>query len=217
MDAEGPQTQRDRETLAMLIDGDAVGLERLLVDHGGLVRAYLSKHFHYVLRDWQLEEVMALAMIRVWESAPRLELDRSTLRAWFAAVAHNRAVTLVALQRGAEPTPLDDIAPAALGFAISRSDALRLQLVIDVERCLQELDNLARSVLLRDLDAGATLPAALHAQRLGRSVADIEAARSRGRHQLRRMLQELGYFADESVTRRPPTPDPDPNPTDPRA
>lgn len=197
MDSDRSQRAGDRETLQLLIDGDARGIARLLADHGGLVHAYVERCFRSHLRSWQIDEAVSLAMIRVWESAPRLELRGSTLRAWFAAIALNRAITLIWMQDGGDSVPVDGVDPAALGMWASRADARRLRLTIDVERALMTLPADQRAILSRDLDAGTTLPATVHAERLGVSTATIDALRSAGRRALRKQLQKLGHYVED--------------------
>ena len=197
-----PSSDRDRQTLQLLVAADPIGLQQLLVDHGGVVRLFLHRKFAGLLQDWQIEEALSLAAIRVWQSAPRIEPAKGSLRSWFAVIARNRALLLITPRPGERTVTLDDIDPALLGMATSSYDEHRLRLVHDVDRCISRLEPLQQAVLLADLNAGTTLPTGGLAERFDTSPTNVETARQRGRHELRKMLEILGHHADEGDGKR---------------
>lgn len=189
-------TERDQVTLDQLIQGHPDGLRRLLSDHGGVVRAYLVRKFADIFDHWEIDEAMSLAAIRVWQSAPRFDASLGRLRAWFAVIARNCAMKLLAQRNGERLVPIDCIDASRLGLATSFSEAERLRLIVDVHRCIDELPRLQRAVLLADLNAGAPLAAPVLAERFGTTIQSVWVSRSHGRRTLRAMLARLGYGPD---------------------
>lgn len=184
---------RDHVTLEQLIQGHPDGLRRLLSDHGGVVRAYLVRKFADIFDHWEIDEAMSLAAIRVWQSAPRFDASLGRLRAWFAVIARNCAMKLLAQRQGERLVPIDCIDASRLGLATSFSEAERLRLIVDVHRCIAKLPPLQRAVLLADLNAGEPQAAPVLAERFGTTIHSVWVARSHGRRTLRSALARLGY------------------------
>lgn len=189
--ADNPE--RDRETLELLVQGRQEGLQNLINDHAPYVRAYVKRKLGTLLDHWQIEETMSLASLRAWQSATRFDPTRGRLRAWFAVVARNCGLSLIAQQQGQPFVSIDGIDPTILGVASGKTEARRMQLVVDVHRAIGLLPQLQRSVLLADLNAGTTLPAPLLAERFRSTTQSIYVARHRGRRELRKHLERLGY------------------------
>jgi DNA-directed RNA polymerase specialized sigma24 family protein len=185
--------ERDRLTLSLLIEGTPEGLQRLITDHGPHVRAYLKRKLGGLLDPWQIEEAMGLAVQRAWQSSPRFEPTQGRLRAWFAVIARNCGLSLLAQQQGHPILPIEGIHPTILGIANGPSEARRMQMIVDVHRAITLLPEQQRNVLLADLNAGTTLPAAVLAERFQASIPEIHAARHCGQRTLRKQLEALGY------------------------
>jgi len=191
---------RDLLTLDLLVQGDQEGLQMLISDHGPHVRAYVKRKLGLLLDHWQIEETMSLAALRAWQSACRFDPSRGQLRAWFAIIARNCGLSLVAQHQDHPFVPIDGIDPTILGIASGRHEAKRMQLIVDVHRAIGLLPHLQRCVLLADLNAGTTLPALVLAERFRTTSRSIYMARSSGRLSLRRQLETLGY-GNESDSR----------------
>ena len=157
--------ERDRQTLDLLVQGHQEGLQNLIQDHGPYVRAYVKRKLGQLLDHWQIEETMSLASLRAWQSSSRFDPSRGRLRAWFAIVARNCGLSLIAQHQGQPFVSIDGVDPTVLGVASGRSEARRMQMVVDVHRAIGMLPQLQRSVLFADLNAGTTLPAPLLAER----------------------------------------------------
>ena len=185
--------EQDRRTLELLVQGDPEGLQALIIDHGPHVRAYLQRKLGQLLDHWQIEEAMSLAAQRAWLSAPRFDPSQGQLRAWYAVVARNCALSLIAQQQEIPFVPIDGMGPTILGIASGPSEAKRMQMIVDVHRGINMLPPLLRNVLLADLNAGTTLPAPVLAERLQTTIQSIYAARYRGQRELRKHLELLGY------------------------
>ncbi|MBI1310024.1 sigma-70 family RNA polymerase sigma factor [bacterium] len=101
-----------------LLDGDEAVLEILLREHGATVRAVLKQKFPGRLDHGDFEDVLAIALFRVWSRREQFDPDRGSLRAWFYRIAVN--VTKDVLRYGwqkarqlevrYEPRALSDVA-----------------------------------------------------------------------------------------------------------
>ena len=183
---------RDRETLRLLVAGDAIGLDRLLNDHGPHVQAHLRRKLGHLLDAWQIEDAMSLAAIRAWQSASRFDAELGRLRAWFAVIARNSALHVLAQRHDDLFVPLDDLEPGVIGIH-AEPEIDRARLIVDVQRMIDKLPPLQRLVLHADLSAGEPLPGSELARRFGSSQSSIYVARMRGRRELRERLERLGY------------------------
>tara|TARA_R110002094_G_scaffold178755_6_gene157790 strand:- start:650 stop:1306 length:657 start_codon:yes stop_codon:yes gene_type:complete len=195
--------ERDRQTLDLLVQGHQEGLQNLIQDHGPYVRAYVKRKLGQLLDHWQIEETMSLASLRAWQSSSRFDPSRGRLRAWFAIVARNCGLSLIAQHQGQPFVSIDGVDPTVLGVASGRSEARRMQMVVDVHRAIGMLPQLQRSVLLADLNAGTTLPAPLLAERFRSTAKSIYVARHRGRRDLRVHLERLGYGDRPGTSQQP--------------
>ncbi|MFN3242329.1 MAG: RNA polymerase sigma factor [Planctomycetota bacterium] len=194
---------RDLATLRLLKAGDAQGLARLIEDHGPHVQAHLRRKFHGTLDRWQIEDAVSLAAIRAWQSAHRFDPELGRLRAWFAVIARNCALSLVAQRRSERTVAIDDLDPAVFGYT-AVDEVERMRLVLDVHRAIETLPNLQRLVLLADLNAGEPLPGPELARRFGSALSSIYVARLRGRRRLRKLLHRMGYGPGRRRNDRPP-------------
>ncbi len=101
-----------------LRDGDEAVLEILLREHGATIRAVLRQKFPTGLDHGDFEDILAIALFRVWSRRDQFDPDRGSLRAWFYRIAAN--VTKDALRYGwqkarqlevrYEPAALSDVA-----------------------------------------------------------------------------------------------------------
>ncbi|MCB9878079.1 MAG: hypothetical protein H6835_10800 [Planctomycetes bacterium] len=194
--------ERDERTLQLLIAGDTAGIRQLLEDHGGVVLSFLRRKFHLVLGDWQLEQTLGMAALRLWQTATRIDRELGSLRAWFALMSRNCGLALLARQQGQTPVLLDCLSPSPLGIGTSMAELRHMQLVVDVHHVIAQLDELPRAVLTADLEAGDEVPAPLLASQCGVSSRDVIAARSTGRRILRRRLEELGHGDEQRLAAR---------------
>lgn len=101
-----------------LRDGDEAVLEILLREHGATIRAVLKQKFPGPLDHSDFEDILAVALFRVWSRRDQFDPDRGSLRAWFYRIAVN--VTKDVLRYGwqkarqleisYEPAALSDVA-----------------------------------------------------------------------------------------------------------
>lgn len=81
-----------------LIDGDEHVLEAILRTHGPPVRSLLRRKFLGPLSDTDFEDILAIALFRMWQHRTRYDASRATLRVWFFRIAEN--VTRDVLRHG---------------------------------------------------------------------------------------------------------------------
>ncbi len=74
-----------------LISGDESALEAVLRAHGPPVKALLRRKFFGPLTDTDFEDVLAVALYRMWQYRTRYDASRASLRVWFYRIAENVA------------------------------------------------------------------------------------------------------------------------------
>lgn len=81
-----------------LISGDEDALEAALRAYGPQVKALLRRKFFGPLTDTDFEDVLAVALYRMWQYRTRYDAKRASLRVWFFRIAEN--VTRDVLRHG---------------------------------------------------------------------------------------------------------------------
>lgn len=194
---------RDLETTRLLQRGDAEGLRRLLVDHGGKVLGLLRKEFTKVLDLQEIDDAVSQASVRAWRSSNRYDPERGTLGAWLYVIARNCARRMLeAKRRHVTLTLLDDLDSTASSIAAApeagerEPDVPRDRFLQDVKQCIDALPPQQRAVLLADLAAGGSAPTDLLAETLKTTRNSVYVSRNNGRKALRAAMKELGHTFD---------------------
>ena len=101
-----------------LISGDESALEAALRAHGPPVKALLRRKFFGPLSDTDFEDILAVALFRMWQYRSRYDASRATLRVWFFRIAEN--VTRDVLRHGWQKARQLEVAfePLALSAVI---------------------------------------------------------------------------------------------------
>lgn len=86
--AQAEEIDRLPERLA---DGDEKALEDLLRECGPPVRGLLARKYCGVLAEGDFEDVLPIALFRVWQHRERFDPTRASLKAWFYRIATNAA------------------------------------------------------------------------------------------------------------------------------
>jgi RNA polymerase sigma factor (sigma-70 family) len=74
-----------------LISGDEDALEAALREHGPPVKALLKRKFFGPLTESDFEDVLAVALFRMWQYRARYDSSRASLQVWFYRIAENVA------------------------------------------------------------------------------------------------------------------------------
>jgi RNA polymerase sigma-70 factor (ECF subfamily) len=76
---------------ARLRQGDENALEGLLRAHGPPVHRVLCRKYALALREADIDDVLAIALYRVWQARRRYDAAKGSLRVWFFRIAENAA------------------------------------------------------------------------------------------------------------------------------
>ena len=199
-----------------LRDGDEAVLEILLREHGATVRAVLRQKFPTGLDHGDFEDILAIALFRVWSRRDQFDPDRGSLRAWFYRIAAN--VTKDVLRYGwqksrqlevrYEPAALSDVAversatetPAALAARTveevgnaSTDEGFDERLRRELRAIVDELPEAQRRIILADAASRDGKVSSEHlSQELGIPPGTVRVYRRRALARLRNELDLRG-------------------------
>ena len=88
------QTKEDRFAVRLRA-GDTTVLDEILTCHGGMVESQLRKRFSPAVNDADLEDIMAVALFRLWQSRERFDPRKAGLRAWLYVLARSATLDLL--------------------------------------------------------------------------------------------------------------------------
>ncbi len=177
--------------------GDELVLTDILRTHGPPVRAVLKRRFGSTLDDSDWEDVLAVALFRVWQARDRFDPLKASLRVWFFRIAENAARDVLKvgwqkarlLEVGVEPIALAEVAafrhldlPLPTETLIS-SESLQaaLALLPEAQRQIVMADAQSRDGIVPSEQLGAEL---------GLPPGTVRVYRKRALDRLRRELSE---------------------------
>jgi RNA polymerase sigma factor (sigma-70 family) len=76
---------------ARLRQGDESALEGVLRTHGPAVQRVLCRKFAAALREADVDDVLAIALFRLWQARDSYDAAKGSLRVWFFRIAENAA------------------------------------------------------------------------------------------------------------------------------
>lgn len=85
-----PATE-ERPVAERLVAGDEAALEEILRAHGPVIRVVLGRKYQGVLQAADVEDVLSVALYRVWKNRTRYDDAKGALRTWFFRIADNAA------------------------------------------------------------------------------------------------------------------------------
>jgi RNA polymerase sigma-70 factor (ECF subfamily) len=137
--------------------------------------------------ETEAQDVLQEVFVLVWRKAARFDPVKASAITWLAALARNKAVDRIRARRQStaplgEADEIASDAPSQLDIIESAEDASRLA------RCLEELDERARSMIRTAFFDGATYPEL--AQREGVPLATMKSWIRRGLIRLRGCLEQ---------------------------
>lgn len=173
-------------------------LEALLRESGPAVRGLLIKRFHGLLRDTDADDVLVVALQRVWQHRARFDSARGSLRAWFFRIADHTARDW--LKRGwqkarlLETTPEDDFwerIECPGGRAVPTVHPSTRDMVRGLIDALPEVQ---RRIVWADALCPDGGPASSDwlAEELGIPAGTVRVYRKRGLERLRSLMAERG-------------------------
>lgn len=205
-----------------LISGDENALEAALRAHGPPVKVLLRRKFFGPLTDSDFEDVLAVALYRMWQYRARYDPSRASLRVWFYRIAEN--VTRDVLRHGwqkarqlevsfeplalsavvdhrtletpAEPDPVEN--KSQPGLPPQHDDASPRQPINhDLVEILKLLPEAQRKILLADAEStdGKVASQAL-ASELGIPATTVRVYRRRALEKVRSEMDRRGWSQD---------------------
>ena len=203
-----------------LISGDETALEAALRAHGPPVKALLRRKFFGPLTDTDFEDILAVALYRMWQYRTRYDASRASLRVWFFRIAEN--VTKDVLRHGWQKARQLEVTfePLALSAVIDhrtqesrtndsspdsthqsnnpdQQDSEPRPIGEDLVEVLQLLPETQRKILLADAEStdGKVASQAL-ASELGIPASTIRVYRRRALEKVRSEMDRRGWERD---------------------
>ena len=192
---EQPEPPVDDETLVLLImERDEEGLRRLIAAHGPKVLGWLVKKYRGILSRDDCLSILHEAAAKVWTKIDGFDDSRSSLGAWFLAIARNAAIDFL---RGHGGQPVE-VREDLTGFLDpnSEEDEPDSELA-KVARALDDiiehrLSPQQRHIIRADLASGDTADGVWLAEQLQTTTAAIHTARNKAHKTIREELTKRG-------------------------
>lgn len=184
--------------------GDEAVLEAILRTHGPPILALLKQRFVGRLTTTDFEDVLAVALFRIWQNRIRFDPMLASLRVWFFRIAENTARDVLKhgwhkarqLERTVEPmfleTAIDHRSmPESTSFDSGIKGSLPLRVSTDqLRELLAMLPDSQRHIILADANSpGGTVASRDLAQELGIPQATVRVYRRRALERLRHEIE----------------------------
>ncbi len=175
---------------------DDAWVRLILTDHAPSVGAWLRSRYS-ILTAEDVEDIVIIAMIRLWKGRARFDATRASLRTYFARIADNVARCLIssgwAKTRQLE-VPLDVQECAATSNEDCRDETPQdASLIQRLGQALDQLPEAYRTILLADACApGRVASAEFLSQELQIPAGTVRVYRHRAVTTIRRLLTEAG-------------------------
>lgn len=203
--AEPPDEENTRLALALLDDGEGA-LEEILRLYGPDITRVLHKKFTLhlgVLTFEDIEDVVVIALRRLWDARQTYDDTKQSLRVWFYCIAENAAKDVLKLgwhkasklERYPGKEWLEDdpkcAAPEPVEAKGEKSDSKEIK---DLKAVVSRLPDVQRRIILADsvLRDGVASSAELAAE-IGIPVAHVKVYRQRGMETIRKEMRKLGH------------------------
>ena len=201
MDGRSPSPPLESEILARLLRDDESAIQDLVRAYGPTISCALSQKYKGCQSREDLEDVLAIALFRLWQNRRRFDSTKASLRTWFYCIAENviqdvlrsgwhkarrREAPLPDLSLLQQPTvsQLDERSQPATPNGTSR----------DLQAILDKLPSAQRHIVLADANAPEGLAnSADLASELGLSTSTVRVYRKRALEAIRRELSKRGY------------------------
>jgi RNA polymerase sigma factor (sigma-70 family) len=209
---ETPEDQNTRLALALLEDDEGVLDEILRCFSPPIIKSLQSRYVTrmQLLRDSDIEDVVSIALHRLWEARANYNDKKQKLRVWFYCIAENVAKDVLKhgwykarrLERNPGSDWLDEKQdPSCPDPAIppsGKEKRARSNLATDLEKALNKLSHEYRVILLADAaERDGIASNNFLADELGIPAAHIRVYRPRANAALRKEMKKLGHDIPE--------------------
>jgi RNA polymerase sigma-70 factor (ECF subfamily) len=186
-----PYEQALADVTARLLGGQSQALGDILRLLGARTERVIRGRLGRALSEADYEDVISIALFRLWQRRDRFDPSRSTLDQWFYVLARNAALDLVRRHRRQREDPAgDDLdrlpAPVAAAGPAPASELRR-----DLWRALENVSDVDRRILLSGLTENEL------SRELGIKPGTIRVRRLRTKEKLRSVLKDLGHVVRE--------------------
>lgn len=205
------QSLNEAELPERLIAGDERVLEDILRRYGGAVFALLRSRFQGVLHHEDLEDILSIALYRLWKARSRFDDCRGSLRSWWYRIAENTARDI--LRAGWQKSRAREISwefdpggtnppfhpPGATGHSGTvRANTAPAPVQMELRDIIAELPDTQRQIILADASARDDVACSRRlAQELGTTPGNIRVSRKRAMDRIRRELGRRGHSSLE--------------------
>lgn len=185
---------------------DECALESMLKEDGGLVKGTLLKRYSTVFGSADLDDVMAIAVERVWRHRDKFDPVKGSLKSWFFRIADNTARDIlrvgwfkarkleVAVEQGALDVlaAIDRAAPEESNEEADRESDTARSVLLEV---LAELPEPQRRILWADaLSSSGPVPTVDLARELNLSRGTVRVYRAKALARLRNELAKSPLY-----------------------
>ena len=200
---KGSMTKNDaeevepKEILGGLLRRDEDALRTLFRYYGPKLRAWLLARFGRTLQRAELDHVLSVTAFNAWRFADRFDESRGPLEAWLITIAGNAARSVLRGERAHRSAHLEydeSYDPAHADVVLGQDlDEGENRMVADLERAIQRLPPLQRSIVEADLASGGHADDDRLAATLNTSKNSIQVSRNKARKNILKFMKEDGY------------------------
>lgn len=188
---------------------DEQTLVEILRLYGPFVIAILRSRFYGVLSASDIDDVLSIALFRVWQARENYDGMRSSLRVWFLRIAENAARDVLKCgwqkarrqEVSTDPPRLAEYADARKNGHADLSDQGLLERPeqSDLREILADLPEAQRRIILADAHSRDRVASSEYlAAELGMPVSSVPVYRKRAIDKIRKELRRRGYDVPES-------------------
>lgn len=203
------RTGNDPDDLAArLRQHDESALEGLLRTEGPAVHRVLAQKFVSVLREADIDDVLSIALFRLWRARERYDAAKGSLRLWFFRIAENAARDVLrhgwhkARRLEVSGTGIEAVArqsaegngrPPARPGALASDSKTTCELKTALREILDRLPEAQRRIVLADACCRDGVASSQHlASELNLSAASVRVYRKRALEAIRAELTRRG-------------------------
>ena len=191
-----------------LLAADEETLAEILRLYGPSVGAVLCARFHGVLNASDIDDVLSIALFRLWQARENYDARKSSLRVWFLRIAENAARDVLKFgwykarrrEVSTDPPRLAEHADARKnGRADHSSESLKTNLLdhpshSDLREILADLPETQRRILLADaLSRDRVASSEFLAAELDIPATSVPVYRKRAIEKVRKALRRRGH------------------------
>jgi RNA polymerase sigma-70 factor (ECF subfamily) len=186
MEARDPYERALAELTNRLVAGDSEVLAGILRLLGGRTQRAIRRRLRGMLNEADYDDVLSIALFRLWQRRDYFDPKRSRLDQWFYVVARNAAIDLLRARRlRPEETMGDRVERVAAPTQSVKSLIEPSRARRDLERALKEVSELDRRILLSGLTETEL------SLELGLKPGAIRVRRLRSKRKLRYLLRQM--------------------------